>query len=226
MSSNTLYRLSGGVLLAGGLLMAIGVVGALFIIGGSPPGSPIQAGSLLFLLAFLVMVCGLVLVVAGLPGMYVRQARRTGGLGLLGFVLTVFGVLLDLGLALIFATILPWLATAAPQLLNFANGGQRALLVLLYGAFLLLGVGSLVLGIATTQAGVLPRVAGVLLIASGIANLIAIPSWLLGLAGFSGQFLLAGGLAWIGYVLVGGRIEEAVQPSLPSADVHSSEVSS
>src|SRR5205085_10090890 len=112
------------------------------------------------------------------------------------------------------------------QLLNFANGGPLALLVLLYGAFLLLGVGSLVLGSATTQAGVLPRVAGVLLIASGIASLLAIPSWPLGVLGFMGQFLFAGGMAWVGYALVLGRGEEEAQPSLPSAEVSSSEVSS
>ena len=226
MSFKIVYRLSGGALLAGGLLMAIGVVGALFIIGSYQPGSPIQAGSLAFLLVFLAMMCGLVLIVAGLPGMYARQARPTSWVGLLGFALTVFGALLDLGLALIFVTVFPWLATAAPQLLNFANGGPLALLVLLYGAFLLLGVGSLVLGSATTQAGVLPRVAGVLLIASGIANLLAIPSWPLGVLGFIGQFLFAGGLAWIGYDLASKRGEEEVQPSLPSADVPSSEVSS
>src|ERR1700736_589681 len=115
MSSRTLYRLSGVALLAGGILMAIGLVGALFVIGGSPPGSSSANASLLFQLVFLVIVCGLGLIVAGLPGMYVWQARRTGGGGLVGFVLTLFGVLLDLGLALIAAIVVPWIATAAPQ---------------------------------------------------------------------------------------------------------------
>lgn len=224
MSSKTLYRLSGVALLTGGLLIAIGVVGALFIIGSSPPDSFSVAASLLFLLVFLAMVCGLSFIVAGFPGMYIRQARPTGGVGIIGFVLTVFGVLLDLGLALIFVTVLPWLATAAPKLLNFANGGPPALLVVLYGAFLLLGAGSLILGIATTQARVLPRGAGVLLIVSGVANLISIPAWPLGVFGFIGQFLFAGGLAWVGYALVSQQAEEAIQPSLPVTEVRSTEV--
>src|ERR1700730_5781695 len=172
MSSKILYRLSGVALLGGGLLMAIGVVGALFIVGGSSPNSSSVYTSLLFLLVFLAMVCGLSLMVAGLPGMYVRQARGIGGPGFPGFALTLFGVLLEMALALIFGTVFPWLAKGAPQLMHFANGGPRALLVLLHGVFLLLGVGSLVLGIAATQAGVLPRGAGVVLIVSGVANLI------------------------------------------------------
>lgn len=70
----------------------------------------------LFQLVFLVVVCGLMLIAAGLPGVYVRQARNIGTGGLIGFVLTVFGVLLDLGLALFAAIVVPWIATAAPKL--------------------------------------------------------------------------------------------------------------
>jgi len=223
MSSSTLYRLSGVALLMGGLLLAIGLVGALVIIGSSPPGNSSANASVLFQLVFLAIACGLVLIVAGLPGMYVRQARRTGGIGFLGFVLTLFGMLLDLGLALFAAIIVPWISTAAPQLLS---GGPPALFILLYSPFLLLGIGSLVLGIAAMQANALPSGVIVVLMLSGIANLFSIPAWPISLAGFIGQFLFAGGLAWVGYLLVSGRGEEAVLPSPPNADVHSAEIRS
>src|ERR1700680_3137004 len=99
MSSHMLYRLSGGGLLAGGLLMSIGLIGALFTIGSTPPDNPTAINaSLLFQLVFLVIVCGLMLIAAGLPGMYTRQAKHIGTVGFIGFVLTMFGVLLDLGM--------------------------------------------------------------------------------------------------------------------------------
>jgi hypothetical protein len=223
MSSRTLYRLSGVALLTGGLIMAIGLVGALFVIGGSPGGSPSTNSSVLFQLVFLVIMCGLVLIVAGLPGMYLRQARRTRLVGFIGFVLTLFGVLLDLGLALFVAIIVPWISTAAPQLLT---GGPAALFILLYSPFLLLCVGSLVLAIAALQAGVLPSGVIVVLILSGIANLISIADWPISLAGFIGQFLFAGGLAWVGYILVSRQVEEVVDSSLLSTDVPTAKVSS
>lgn len=209
--------------MTGGLLMAIGLVGALFIIGGSGPDSPGVDASPLFQLVFLAMGSGLALIAAVLPAMYVRQARPTGGLGLLGFVLTAFGVLLDLGLAVLVVITVPWLATAAPKLL-FAGPG--ALFILLYGAFLLLGIGSLVLGLATTQAGVLPRGAGFVLMVSGLINVLAVPSWPISVAGFIGQFLFAGGLAWVGYALVAGREVETVRPLLATSEIQRTEAGS
>ncbi|GAC1392982.1 MAG: hypothetical protein NVS4B11_00660 [Ktedonobacteraceae bacterium] len=210
MSTNMLYRLSGGALLVGGTVMAIGLVGALFVIGSSPPDNASAANaSLPFALAFLVIVCGLVLIAAGMPGMYLQQARRVGVAGLIGFVLTVFGVLLDLGLALFATIVVPWIAVAAPKL---QYAGPVPLFILLYGAFLLLGIGSLVLGLAMAQADFRPRGVTVLLIISGLANLVAIPAWPISLFGFIGQALFAGGLAWVGYALVSQRVEEAMVP--------------
>ena len=224
MSSKTLYRLSGIGLLAGGLLMAIGLIGALFVIGSSPPDNPTATNaSPAFPLVFLLIVCGLMLIAAGLPGISTRQVRQICPLGFTGFVLTMFGVLLDLGMALFAAIVVPWLATAAPKL-QFA--GPTSLFVLLYGAFLVLGIGSLALGLAIAQGNALPRTAGVILIFSGLANVIAVLAWPISLFGFIGQILFAGAVAWIGYILVAQQGEEVVQPSLPVGEARSTEVRS
>lgn len=209
MSSKMLYRLSGGALLAGGLLMVIGLMGALFIIGSSPPDDNSAIPSLPFALTFLVMVCGLVLIATGLPGMYLQQARHTGVVGLIGFVLTMFGVLLDLGNGLLVTIVAPWLTVAAPKLLY---AGPESLFILLYGAFLVLGIGSLISGWTMAQANSRLRGVGVLLIISGLANLIAVPAWPLSMFGFIGQVVFAGGLAWMGYVLVAQQVEGTIMP--------------
>jgi hypothetical protein len=219
MSTNMLYRLSGGALLAGGLLMSIGLVGALFTIGSTPPDNPTATNaSLLFQLVFLLIVCGLMLIAAGLPGMYIRQAKHIGTVGFIGFVLTTFGVLLNLGLALFATIVVPWIATAAPKL---QYAGPTSLFLLLYGAFLLLGIGSLVLGLAMASANALPRGVGVPLLISGLANLVAIPAWPIGVAGFIGQVLFAGALTWVGYALVSRRAEEAMSPQPVTTEAQS-----
>lgn len=219
MSSHMLYRLSGGALLAGGLLMIIGLVGALFTLGSTPPDNPTAMNaSLMFQLVFLLIVCGLMLIAAGLPGMYIRQAKPIGTVGFIGFVLTTFGVLLALGMALFATIVVPWIATAAPKL---QYAGPTSLFILLYGAFLLLGIGSLVLGLAMAQANALPRGVGVLLLLSGLANVVAIPAWPISVVGFIGQVLFAGALAWVGYALVSRRAEEAMSPQPVATEAHS-----
>jgi len=51
--------------------------------------------SLPWLLVTLAILIGSLLFVIGLPGMYLRQAGRAGKLGLVGFILVFFGILLQ-----------------------------------------------------------------------------------------------------------------------------------
>src|SRR5436189_5445906 len=83
MSSTTSYRLSGIALLMGSALSAIGYILSVFA-SGNDLQSLISPLSLIFSLMTLL---GSMLVLLGLPGMYTRQARRAGILGLLGFLL-------------------------------------------------------------------------------------------------------------------------------------------
>lgn len=175
MSSRTLYRFSGGALIAGSLLILIGsVVGAILFPGHS--STPQQVATASWQLVTLAELLGSSLFVLGLPGMYLRQTERAGKLGLAGFVLFFFGILLQgVVFPAIQVTVLPWLGQVAPKLLT-ANNLPGAVFLLLLLAGLLQMIGSILLGIATMRARVFPRLAGILLLASGIIFLLTIPN--------------------------------------------------
>lgn len=116
------------------------------------------------------VMCLLFLV--GWSGLYARQVKETGWLGLTGYLL--LGLCWALQMSFIFAEafILPLLATAAPAFVNGALGiaagrtsdvnlGVLPALYALVGILYVLG--GLLFGIATIRAGVLPRGAGGLL---------------------------------------------------------------
>jgi hypothetical protein len=124
------------------------------------------------------MALGLLLIVAGLPGLYARQAKRAGWLGLVGFALTGFAVLLFGAVSALYALVIPLLDTHAQLLLTgydnlILNGGRIPPLVVFFvGAFLVLSAGAFLLGLATIRAGVLPRAACVALVVAGSAALV------------------------------------------------------
>jgi len=221
MSPSTLFRSSGVALLLGSLLgLAWTVMSALIL----PITNPDQYASLPFLLTSLVMLFASLAIIAGLVGMYARQAIQAGWLGFAGFVLIFFGMLVvGVGFGLISATVIPWLTTHAPNLL--AGELPPLLNVFIIVAILMVVVGTIPLGVATMRAGILPRWAGLLLIISGVAGLVVIAplSALVRniLAGVSAvTFLL--GLAWIGYALWSERerrVEEVQVPDVATAEV-------
>ncbi|MBA2285877.1 MAG: hypothetical protein H0W02_10360 [Ktedonobacteraceae bacterium] len=86
MSSRTLYRLSGGTLIAGSLLILISSIMEAILYPGHNVTQE-QYMSLPWFLITLMFLIGSLLFVIGLPGMYLRQAGRAGVLGLIGFLL-------------------------------------------------------------------------------------------------------------------------------------------
>ena len=146
--------------------------------------------------------------VLGLAGLYARQAEKTGWLGLVGYILLTFWLVLIMGFSFVEAFILPHVATTSPAFVQAWMGtlvgpatkfhlGALPTLWTLSGPILILG--GLTFGIATFRAAILPRWAGALLalstvlapLAAALPNAsqpkIAIPQ---GLA-----------LAWLGYAL-------------------------
>jgi hypothetical protein len=122
------------------------------------------------------------LVLLGLTGLYARQVKETGWLGLAGFLL--FGLSWALNLAFIFAEafIMPPLASAAPQFVEgffgIVNGHPIEMnLGLLPALYALVGIvyllGGLLFGIATFRAGILPRWAGGLLAGTALLTPLA-----------------------------------------------------
>jgi hypothetical protein len=206
MSSATLYRWSGIVLIAGSLLGVIGVILDTLLYPGHQQSAQQILSSPFIIDASIFLVWALLLAL-GLPGFYLRQAGSAGKLGFSGFVLLSLGVLLGgVVFAVIQISLFPYLAQISPK--TFGPGGQPPLAVFLLviaGPTLLLAIGSILLGIATMRAHVFPRWAGILLLFSGVVFVLTIPplpSPLGDLIGLAGNVIFFAALAWSGYALM------------------------
>ena len=113
----------------------------------------------------------------GLPGLYARQAEKSGWLGLVGYILLNLWLVVIMGFTFVEAFILPHVAAALPEFVQSwmgmfnAPAGTFDLGVLptiwtLSGPVYILG--GLLFGIATFRAGILPRWAGALLALSTV----------------------------------------------------------
>jgi hypothetical protein len=208
MSSTTLYRWSGFVLLIGSL---IGIAGTILdtVIN---PGHNLTAQQVLstsFTIDASLFLVWSVLLVMGLPGPYLRQATRAGGLGFAGFVLLSLGLLLGgVAFGIVQVTDWPYLAQSAPKLLPSGGTGPTAgFLLWIAVPLLLLGLGSILLGIATLRAKVFSRWIGILLIVAGVLFLVSFaPIPFIDLVN-NLVFFIA--FAWFGYALV-SQDKEAV----------------
>lgn len=206
MSSQTLYRLSGAMLIISSLLLLIGsIVGAILFPGQSD--TPQQVLSHSWVLVTLLTPIGSLLFVAGLPGMYLRQGGHAGILGLVGFTLVFFSSIL-LGVAFMFVAIvaLPLLAQTAPHLLEGEGILSSSSFLLLLVSTMMGLIGSILLGIATMRARVFPRWTGILLIASGVLTFLLFlssPSPLGNIIGVVSTATSCVAFLWCGYLLMG-----------------------
>lgn len=162
----------------------------------------------------------------GWTGLYARQVKETGWLGLASYLLLSLSWALQM--AFIFATafILPLLATTAPRfvdnLLRSPNGPVSGVnLGALPAIYSLVGIGyilgGLLFSIATMRAGILPRwAAGLLAVASALPLAFVVHS-VAALIPPNIQHLAAMPLgiavAWLGYALLTERREHASEPS-------------
>jgi hypothetical protein len=163
----------------------------------------------------------------GTAGLYARQAVKAGWLGLTGFILLSFWLVLIMGFSFVEAFVLPRIAKTSPSFVqtwmgmftgprgHFDLGALPTVWILSAPIYIL---GGLFFGVATFRAGILPRWAGALLalgtvlapIASQLPNAsqpkVAIPT---GVA-----------FVWLGYALWSERqSEEAriLEPTLRGA---------
>ena len=201
MAKRTLYVLSGISLIIGG---TAGVVAHILHLQYHPTypeqvlpyvtkSEPVHV--LLFAAVLLVLL--------GLPGLLIRQHERAGVLGLLGFALVYFGLMLAEGLHCVLEFgIYPAMAHKIPnEMIGVVNhmyesGSPYAHFEMAGGALLLLGV--LILGISMLVARVFPRWTALLFLATDVTAALAfIPSthWLIG-----GRFPL---MLYLAFVAVG-----------------------
>jgi hypothetical protein len=163
-----------------------------------------------------------VLALVGITGMYLRQVKQTGVLGLIGYLLLGGGYLVILSTSFIAAFVVPAIAETNPAYVNDvlaeATGGHATGDIgLLHNAIQVQGicylVGGLVFGVALFRARVLARWAAALLAVGGVvsAALAVMPDAFYRLLAFpNGIALIA-----LGYSL--WRIGRTETP-VPSAD--------
>lgn len=120
-----------------------------------------------------------VLCLIGITGIYLRQVRQTGALGLIGYLLFGIGYLAILCVQVVGLVVLPTLAASQPGYVDdvFAvvtsgtpTGGIGALQTLIQGGLAYI-VGGTIFGIALFRANVLPRWAAALLSVGAVATL-------------------------------------------------------
>jgi hypothetical protein len=156
----------------------------------------------------------------GMVGLYARQVKESGWLGLAGFLLLSLWLMLILPFTFFEVFFLPLLATEAP---TFAEGflgiftgaaseidfGVLAALWPLSTVLLLLG--GLVFGIATFRAGILSRwAAGLLAVGCALSPAAALlPHAIQRLAAIP----VALAIAWLGYALFSERRGRASEPA-------------
>src|SRR3989442_11749288 len=89
MSTSSLYRLSGIVLIIAAMLTVVSNIAlTLFFPNSGPTVPPGDVMSALWSPAWIIGFVGGVLLLFGLVGLYLRQAQGAGIVGLLGFLLT------------------------------------------------------------------------------------------------------------------------------------------
>ena len=184
--------------------------------------SSVTTGAWALIMPLKFAMCLLFLV--GITGIYARQVREAGWLGLAGFLLFSLNWALLAPFGFAEAFVLPLLATEAPtfvgSFLGMFNGnpgemdlGALAMVYAVSGVMYMLG--GLLFGVATLRAGVLPRwPAGLLAVAATLTPLAALlPHDIQRLAAIP----VGLALAWLGYALWSERREQASEP-VPSPE--------
>ena len=226
MSSATLYRWSGIVLLVGGL---IGIIGTILDVVVFPNHNltPQQVLGTAFTIDVILFLAWSLLLTLGLPGLYLRQAARGGKLGFAGFVLFSLGLLLGgVAFGIVQATVFPYLAQSAPTLLPSGGAGPLSgFLLWIFAPVLLLSIGAILLGVATRRAQVFPGWTGILLIISGVLlflSLPALPPPFGTIIDFASNVTFYVAFAWCGYQLMTQESETVETVARPAAGVGTS----
>ena len=199
MTSPFTARQAGLASIVAAALMVVSQVSQLVLPLTMPESFWIATQSLRMGLAFLAMFALLL----ALTGLYSRQVRGAGGLGLVGYLVAFLGTMLVAGDWWYEAFIGPALREQAPEVLTTAPSAS-----IIIGAAITsvtFAAGWAIFGLATVRAGVFPRRMAVLMTVGGVAGVLTL------IAPF--QLPLAFAVGWMGWWLVGAdaRLNVAAQ---------------
>ena len=207
MSQTALYRISAVVLLIGAVIVTAGNL------LGPQGGARAAVASGMYYPAALVVLLGGLLVMAGLPAVYLRQRAESGVLGFVA-MMAVFaaGMPLIVGFALIQVLIFPWIATMNVSN-KVLNEGPVAFTIFFAVASAIVSVGGVLFGVATIRARIFSRQLGigciVLTAASFVLGFLSIPggggihmSWWWATTGTFGVIAYMVALAWFAIELL------------------------
>ncbi len=204
MSSATLMRWSGLSVSLGGLAYVLFVLVHPF--SGLSDPHVIHSGQ--WLVAHNLHLLGAVLVLLGLPGLYVAGMHRTGRLGLVGYLVAFVGTVLHAGSGMFTAYVVP-LAPALADPNGPAQGSPLVAIFLLQTVAMI--VGFVLLALAGLRAGMLPNWVGLPLILGAVlfnAPAVAVPYAI----PLVGGVLFGAGLGGWGYTLWSAAAGPAAQP--------------
>ena len=192
-----LVRGGGLVLVAGGLLLVVAT--ALHPSEETPVS--ILALEVRLIGSHAVYFLSYVLILLGLPALYVSESKRMGTLGLIGLLAAFTGTAL-LAISSMFGFFAPVLAAQAPATLDAISAYPP---VVIFNGLAAVGfmTGFVILGIAVAKSGAFPRWSGILiavgapihLLGFGIAQLGSPALWFVAILG---SLLIGSGLAWCG----------------------------
>ena len=207
MSETALYRISALVLLVGAVMVTAGNL------LGPQGGARAAVASGMYYPAAVVVLLGGLLVMAGLPAVYLRQRAESGVLGFVA-VTAVFsaGMLLMVGWGLIQVLIFPWIATMNVSN-KVINEGPVAFTIFFAVASAVVSLGGVLFGVATIRARIFSHHLGVACIvltaASFVLGFLSIPggggiamSWWWATTGTFGVIAYMVPLAWFAIELL------------------------
>lgn len=141
---------------------------------------------------------GLVLLLFGIIGIYLRQIKESGLVGLITFIFALIGTVLWTSFKWASAFVVPVLEKQAPEIINTpADLLEIGMGISLFSFF----IGWFLFALATAWKGVLPRWGAILLILAMITEFIPYGYYV-------AQPLAGLGFIWLGYFLWKGKYEE------------------
>jgi hypothetical protein len=188
------------LLISATIALVVSIIGAIAFPATGIVVSANEPQAVLWVPLWSISFIATVLLVLGLPGLYLYQAGRTRFTGFLGFLLTLLSSLLTLTITFFYIVVLPLLAEKSPGTLKDTLTPTMAVFAL--GGGMLLCVGFILLGIATIRAKVFPSMAGIFLCIGGLLSPATIGvTPLVTLIGVLSTCLVSLGLGWIGYII-------------------------